>query len=242
MLKEYENIYHGVEEKHWWSFSRRNFIIKIISSIELNEKSKILDVGCSSGIFIDQLSKFTSAEVFGIDVSKNAIDKCQKRGLSKTSVMDGGDLEFRNSTFDLVIASDCLEHIKNDDNALSEWFRVLKNKGQLIIFVPANMSLWSVQDELSKHFRRYQRNEFRLKLKHAGFTINRISFWNIFLFIPIFSLRFLLNLSNTKSNQLNLPSFFINQFIIKLFRIENTILTKINMPIGVSLFAICQKP
>jgi len=104
------------------------------------------------------------------------------------------------------------------------------------------MSLWSVQDELSKHFRRYQRNEFRLKLKHAGFTINRISFWNIFLFIPIFSLRFLLNLSNTKSNQLNLPSFFINQFIIKLFRIENTILTKINMPIGVSLFAICQKP
>jgi len=245
MLKEYENIYHEVEDKHWWNYSRRDFIIRLISSLELNEKSKILDIGCSTGKLIEKLSKFTSAEIYGIDVSKNAIDKCQKRGLVNTKVMDGEELAFCNSTFDLIIASDCLEHIKYDDIALNEWFRVLKNKGKLIIFVPAFMALWSEQDNLSNHFKRYHRNEFRLMLKKSGFKINRLSFWNNILFIPIFTIRFIFGLIKTETkleyNQLQLSTPLINRLLMRLLIIENKILMKTNLPVGVSLFAICEK-
>ena len=245
MLSDYEKLYHQIEKKHWWNCSRRDFIYKLIHANKTDKGIKILDIGCSTGVLIEGLNKLTSAEIFGIDVSDNAINACHKRGLINTRVMNGEKLDFENSTFDIVIASDCLEHIKDDQKALKEWYRVLKNQGKLIIFVPAFMALWSEHDNLSNHFRRYHRNELRLMLKKTGFKINRLSFWNNILFIPIFTIRIILGLIKTetkmKSNQLQLSNPFINRVLLRLLIIENKILMKTNLPVGVSLFAICQK-
>ena len=82
-------------------------------------------------------------------------------------------------------------------------------------------------------------------LKKTEFKINRLSFWNNILFIPIFTIRFILGLIKTETkmeyNQLQLSNPFINSFLMKLLIIENKILMKTNFPVGVSLFAICQK-
>jgi len=245
MLSEYEKVYHQVEKKHWWNCSRRDFIYKLIHANKTDKGIKILDIGCSTGILIEGLFKLTSAGIFGIDVSDNAINACREKGLINTRVMSGEKLDFKNSTFDIVIASDCLEHIKDDQKALKEWYRVLKNQGKLIIFVPAFMALWSEQDNLSNHFKRYHRNELRLMLKKTGFKINRLSFWNNILFIPIFTIRFIFGLIKTETkmeyNQLQLSNPFINRILMRLLIIENKILMKTNLPVGVSLFAICQK-
>ena len=245
MLSDYEKLYHQIEKKHWWNCSRRDFIYKLIHANKTDKGIKILDIGCSTGVLIEGLYKLTSAEIFGIDVSDNAINACHKRGLINTRVMNGEKLDFENSTFDIVIASDCLEHIKDDQKALKEWYRVLKNQGKLIIIVPAFMALWSEQDNLSNHFRRYHRNELRLMLKKTGFKINRLSFWNNILFIPIFTIRIIFGLIKTETkmeyNQLQLSNPFINRILMRLLIIENKILMKTNLPVGVSLFAICQK-
>ena len=245
MLSEYEKVYHQVEKKHWWNCSRRDFIYKLIHANKTDKGIKILDIGCSTGILIEGLFKLTSAEIFGIDVSDNAIKACRERGLINTRVMNGEKLDFENSTFDIVIASDCLEHIKDDQKALKEWYRVLKNQGKLIIFVPAFNALWSELDNLNLHFRRYHRNELRLMLKKTGFKIKRLSFWNNILFIPIFIIRFILGLIKTETemeyNQLQLSTPFINRILMRLLIIENKILMKTNLPVGVSLFAICEK-
>ena len=245
MLEEYEKIYHQIENIHWWNCSRRDFIIRLIRIKKINRQYKILDIGCSTGLLIDELSELTNTEISGIDLSDNAINSCHERGLLNTRVMSGDKLEYKDSSFDIVIASDCLEHINDDQKALNEWYRVLKNGGQLIIFVPAFKFLWSEQDHLSEHFRRYNRNELRLKLEKSMFKINRISFWNSLLFIPTFLTRFYYGINQTetkmKYNQLQLPSSFINKLLISLLKLENSILTNYNMPIGVSLFAICSK-
>jgi len=245
MLSDYEKLYHQIEKKHWWNCSRRDFIYKLIHANKTDKGIKILDIGCSTGVLIEGLNKLTSAEIFGIDVSDNAINACREGGLINTRVMNGEKLDFENSTFDVVIASDSLEHIKDDQKALKEWYRVLKNQGKLIIFVPAFMALWSEHDNLSNHFRRYHRNELRLMLKKTGFKINRLSFWNNILFIPIFTIRFIFGLIKTETkmeyNQLQLSNSFINRILMRLLIIENKILMKTNLPVGVSLFAICQK-
>ena len=159
--------------------------------------------------------------------------------------MNGEKLDFEDSTFDIVIASDCLEHIDDDQKALKEWYRVLKKQGKLIIFVPAFMSIWSEMDHLSEHFRRYGRNELKLKLQSSRFIINRISFWNCMLFIPIFLFRFLYPILQTKMKMKyslgQLPNPFINRLLFSILKIENKILMKINLPVGVSLFSICEK-
>ena len=245
MLSDYEKLYHQVEKKHWWHCSRRDFIYKIIEANKTDKGIKILDIGCSTGVLIEKLAKLTNAEIFGIDVSDNAINACRDRGLINTRVMAGEKLDYENSTFDIVIASDCLEHIDDDKKALKEWCRVLKNEGKLIIFVPAFMSIWSELDQLSKHFRRYGRNELKLKLQSSRFIINRISFWNCMLFIPIFLSRFLYPILQKKTkmkyNLGQLPNPFINRLLFSILKIENKILMKTNLPVGVSLFAICEK-
>ena len=137
------------------------------------------------------------------------------------------------------------QHIENDKGALLEWKRVLKDNGFAIIFVPAIMALWSHNDIYSEHFRRYEKSQFRSRLIDSGFNIERSSYWNFTLFIPILIFRRLQRVLSSKNNnyksELKKSNPIINKLLKIILSIENHILIKINFPIGVSLFAICKK-
>ncbi|MEJ7662138.1 MAG: methyltransferase domain-containing protein [Hymenobacter sp.] len=124
------------------------------------------------------------ADVTGIDVSAPAIELAQARGVPHVAVMDGANLEFADARFDLVIASDVLEHIEEEGRALREWTRVLRPGGQLLVFVPAHAYLWSEHDVVNHHFRRYSRAGLLAAMRGAGLRPQRSSFWNTALFFP----------------------------------------------------------
>ena len=69
--------------------------------------------------------------------------------------MDGYDLNFADNYFDVIVASDCLEHIENDRKVLKEWYRVMKKNSTIIIFT-CHMFLWSTIDYVSNHKRSTQ--------------------------------------------------------------------------------------
>jgi len=50
--------------------------------------------------------------------------------------IDAQDLPFSESSFDIVIHSDMLEHIPNPDKAINEFFRILKPNGYCVFTVP----------------------------------------------------------------------------------------------------------
>ena len=81
-----------------------------------------------------------------------------------------------------MIALDVIEHIKDDEEALKEIYRVLKPQGMAIIAVPAFMFLWGVTDVISHHYRRYTLSELRKKIENRRFSIIRSSYFNTFLF------------------------------------------------------------
>ncbi|MHA2007329.1 MAG: class I SAM-dependent methyltransferase [Promethearchaeota archaeon] len=64
-------------------------------------------------------------------------------------------LPFRDRAFDLACALDVLEHIKNDEFAISEISRILKKKGVLVVTVPHRMKFYTEQDRIIGHYRRY---------------------------------------------------------------------------------------
>jgi SAM-dependent methyltransferase len=68
-------------------------------------------------------------------------------------------LPYRDDTFDFISALDVLEHIKDDELAISEISRILKKKGIAVISVPHRMKYYSNQDKLIGHFRRYELSE-----------------------------------------------------------------------------------
>jgi len=245
MDKSYESKYHLLEESNWWFVARRDIILKLIKKLDLKKNAKILEIGCSGGPLLKFLKQNGFLNIYGIDISASAIDLCRMRRIKNVAVMDGAKTQFKNGEFDLIIASDILEHINVDTSALSEWYRLLKPNGRLIIFVPAFNFLWSTHDETNYHYRRYSKSLLLKKLEKANFKINRSSYWNFCLFFPTAAMRILQRFSVKKKSktkdQLYKLTPLVNNGLIILLKVENWFLKFLNFPIGVSIFAICKK-
>jgi SAM-dependent methyltransferase len=246
MQNDFERKYHLLEEKHWWFVGRREIVIKLIKKyFPRRHDIKILEIGCSGGPLLNLLLSRGYSQSTGIDISKEAIALCKARGFKNVFLMDGANPHFANEQFDVIIASDVLEHIQNDKRAVLGWQRNLKKGGFLICFVPALNILWSKHDEDNKHYRRYTKKDLEYLFKENGYNIIRSSYWNVALFLPILCYRFLVRtlLNKSSTSQLRYGNNFSNILLIQLLRIENTLLSiGINYPIGVSVFVIAQKP
>lgn len=242
MKSEYEQLYHQLEKDHFWFKARRSYLLQELRSIDKN--ATILDIGCSSGILLQELYQigFKISNLFGIDISEQAIERCKILGLKNTFVMDAQNFNF-NQKFDIIIASDCLEHLKDDEKALQNWHTMLQVGGTAYIFVPAFMQLWSQHDLANMHYRRYTKSGLKNKLIKNGFEVKKSGFWNFFLFAPIFLIR-LVNRTNSSKNEktgnLNkLPS--LNSLLLNLLYFENKLLLYINFPFGISTYCIATK-
>ncbi|MHA2028369.1 MAG: class I SAM-dependent methyltransferase [Candidatus Kariarchaeaceae archaeon] len=242
---KFEKKYHRMETRNWWFVTRREIILKFLAKEK--KSSNILEIGCSGGLLYSLLVNNGFNSLTGIDISENAINLCKKRGLTNTYVMNGANTEFEDDKFDIIIASDVLEHIHDDKSAIYEWKRILKHDGKLILFVPAFYSLWSNRDVVNHHFRRYGKNELKHLIQSEAFIIENLSFWNFTLFFPVIILNKILKKFNHQSrdnkkdlsDSYSIPSF-LNLALLAILRIENWFLSRIKFPTGVSLFAICK--
>ncbi len=243
MRLNFENKYHKIEKNHFWFRARRSYIIQLLS--KESRDSNVLDIGCSSGILLEELKNigFKQDNLYGIDISESAINKSVKNGIKHSYVMDAINIHL-DKKFDMLIASDSLEHILNDTEALKNWHQLLNPSGRLYIFVPAFMFLWSSHDVNNMHYNRYTQKELKAKLIKNGYEIEKSGYWNFFLFIPILCIRLkerigLFSNQNSQSDIDKIPIF--NNVLFKIMNIENRLLKYLNFPFGVSTFCIAKK-
>ncbi len=85
-------------------------------------------------------------------------------------------LPFRSGSFDVVAAFDVLEHLDPEAGALSEFMRVLRPGGKLLLSVPAYQWAWTSHDDLNHHYRRYTRGRAVGAVEGAGFFVVRSSY------------------------------------------------------------------
>ncbi len=243
MDKQYELKHHRLEETNWWFRGRRDMIVRLLFSLNIPRDAHVLDVGCAGGSLLKYLESLGFIHTYGIDLSDAAIARCKYKGLNILK-MDATQTRFQEQFFDVIIASDVLEHIQEQHAALAEWYRILKRGGLLVIFVPAFSLLWSRHDEVLHHYRRYSAPTFREVLRKAHFRIIRLSYWNCSLFFPISFIRllqhFIIRERSDKDQLYELPQI-LNQCLIALLKLENWILQKFNFSFGVSLFAVAKK-
>lgn len=240
---DFEKKYHQIAKTHWWLLNRRALIVEWLS--RFHRDAMILDIGCSSGVLLSDLKSQGFHRLYGIDVSESAIALAREHGHDAVQVMDGSSPDFNPGTFDVIIASDCLEHIEQDTVALDNWRRLLKPGGTLIVFVPAYMFLWSAHDVENHHCRRYSSRQLVARATSAGFDIKRKGFWNFFLFPGIALLRFyewLIPKKTKRMSDLYQPPRLVNNALAKLIHFENLLLRYIDLPIGISTFVVAQKP
>jgi len=242
----YKDIYR-LESSSWWKNywwrQGRDFTASLLLKrfLKPDKKNKILDVGCGIGETSKKLTSF--GQVLGIDSSAEAVKLAQKNGLKNAKVMDLTKLSFLKNSFELVTAFDVLEHIKNDQKAIQEIFRVLKNKGIFLLTVPAYDWLWSEHDKVLGHKRRYTKNQLEKKLKKAGFKVLKSSYIITSFLLPIAFFRFCQNVlkkRSPKTSYVILPSF-LNFVLAQTLKLEGILLTLVNLPFGVSLICVAQK-
>jgi SAM-dependent methyltransferase len=233
-----------VEDDHWWFVGRRAITLAWIQdAIEVEESGlnrQILDIGCGTGATLDHLSRF--GEVQGVDVSPLALEYCRERGHRRVLCASATDLPFATASFDLVTALDVIEHLDDDLRGLREIERVLRPGAPAILFVPAFHSLWGPNDDQSGHKRRYRLPEFRRQVGRAGLIVERISYANTAMFVPIWLGRKLLNLlgrSGQAENEINHP--LINRVLARLFSFETVWLQRYRLPFGVSIVCAARK-
>jgi SAM-dependent methyltransferase len=100
------------------------------------------------------------------DLSEQAMRNVECESKVVTSITG---MLFEAATFDIILCSEVLEHVSEDDKAVSELRRVLKPGGVLVVTVPYQKRLWAEDDEYVAHVRRYDPGELEEKLRHAGF-------------------------------------------------------------------------
>lgn len=231
-----------LENSYWWHVGRKRIINQQLKSLKLKKTTSILNIGCGTGGMIPLFEQYGT--VTNIDVSIEAVKYCKDLGYKDTIKFNGKRLPFSAGVFDVIVATDVLEHIENDSKALKEWYRVLKPGGKLIITVPAYQWLWSEHDESLHHFRRYTASGLHNLVNNNKFTVLKRSYIIVFSFPLIVLYRLIASISKKpgekQTSYVILPSI-INKFFIYLLAFEGRLLKYINFPYGTSVLIEARK-
>lgn len=199
------------------------------------EGAKILEVGCGTGNLINLLST-NNFELSGTDYSNDYLIKARKKNPEVTFFQ--GDLtdiksweRYKNS-YDSVICSEVLEHIKYDLTALKIISYLLKTNGVLIITVPAFNLLYSHFDKKIGHYRRYSMKSICNVVNQAGFIIEKTRYWN---FLGMFGWFFLFRLLKQDIKKTSHP--ILGSILGKWLKLES----KIIFPLGQTIVIKARK-
>jgi SAM-dependent methyltransferase len=233
-----------VEKDHWWFVGRRQLFSRELAKLRLGQHAATLDTGTSTGTNLRMLRDLGFRNVSGLDLSDEAIAFCAEKGLGAVQKGDLNALPFADETFDLVLATDIIEHVDDDIGALRQLNRALKPGGHLLVTVPAFPSLWGLQDKVSHHKRRYRLLGLKAKVEAAGFTVERRYYFNFILFVPIFLARQIIRMAGLEErlkseNEVHSPS--INRILLPIFALDTRLAPILRLPFGVSILMLARK-
>ncbi len=113
---------------------RRASLFVSVGKIKAGEK--VLELGCGTGLFTRKVYEATKASIIATDLSEELLEEARlkfKEGDFRKA--DAMQLEFPDSSFDVVFGSSILHHL-DMDRSLKEIFRVLKNGGRMVFAEP----------------------------------------------------------------------------------------------------------
>lgn len=109
---------------------------KIAHHYKLKPKDKVLDVGCGKGFLLYELTRVVPGlQIFGIDISKYAIENSKEEIRPYLQVADASKLPFKDKFFDFVFSLNTLHNLPCHklESALKEIERVGKEKKYIVV-------------------------------------------------------------------------------------------------------------
>ena len=234
----YQQLY-DLEDGHWWFRGRRAVLWALMRRAGLPEGPRVLDAGCGTGRNLAEFGRLGTAR--GVDPSPAAIDFCRRRGLAGVTEAGIEALPFEDGAFDLILATDVLEHVERDDLAAAELRRVAAPGAVLVVTVPAYRWLWSQHDDSHHHLRRYTAGVLRERLAGAGWRPELLTYFNSLLLPPIALVRLLARRRAGQRTDYQLTGGLTNRLLELPMRAEATLIGRgVRFPAGVSIGMVCR--
>jgi SAM-dependent methyltransferase len=140
---------------------------------ELGRAGRALDLGCGDGRLTAELD---AEELTAADVSRVALERARARlpGARLVELEPDEPLPFDDGSFDVVLAVETIEHVRDVQLFLSELRRVLVPGGALALTTPATGRLVRPEDPFSPHLRRFTARSLRRALGELGFEVESL--------------------------------------------------------------------
>ena len=233
------------EAGHFWFRGFRAFMMPLVeAAVRGRQNPQILDCGCGTGANVEWLDRFGRS--FGFDRSSVGLRLGREAGRTRLARASVTAAPFPAASFDLVTSFDVLYSLEEPDEraAIAEMFRLARPGGFALINVAAMDVLRGDHSVLSREVRRYSRSDLRRLVADAGFTVVRLTYTNIALFLPLAGLRMVQRWRGLKPEprEISVPAAPINALLTALLLLESRWIRRFDSPFGSSLICLAKKP
>jgi len=175
-----------VEDRSFWFRYRNDRIVEAVRRFP--PPGAIVDVGAGNGFVARGLSQAGFPAVV-VEPGPVGARNAAARGLAPVVCSTLEDAGFQPGSLPAAGLFDVVEHLPDDRAVLAHLFGLIQPGGRLYLTVPAYGWLWSDDDDLAGHHRRYTRRSLRRAVEAAGFRIELESYLFAPLVLPILLLR-----------------------------------------------------
>lgn len=236
------------EARHFWFRGFRYFVTPLLREVAKGvSDARLLDCGCGTGANLQLLARF--GRVYGFDLSETGLRIGRASGRRHLTRATVAAVPFPGNSFDVVTSFDVLYSLEGpvERAAMAEMYRVLRPGGVALINVAAMESLRGDHSILSRERRRYSRASLRRLVEDAGFSIERLTYTNAALFLPLLALRVTqrargLSPEQDAEREITVPAAPVNALLTAVLRVESWWLRLFDSPFGSSLLCLARKP
>ena len=232
-------------ERHPWWKARALLTLRLLDRLGIQPPATVLDAGCGWGVTLSALER-VGYQATGLDVSPQALRRIDQpcRRLVEADLTSAWPSDAL--MYDAVLALDVIEHLDDDQAAVTALAQRVSPGGVLIISVPALPELFSEFDAIQGHRRRYRPDILQSTFAASGLEVERIFWWGSWLVNRLRKARSRPRSrpgespSDTYRQYLSLPPWPATLALQALFAYELPKALDGRLKVGTSLFAVAR--
>ncbi len=237
-----------VEDRSFWFRHRNACLLETVR--RLPPAGAIFELGAGNG-FVAAAFEKAGFPCVAVEPGVEGAHNARSRGVETVVCSTLEAASFRRGSLPAVGLFDVVEHIEQDEPFLAEVVRALAPGGRIYVTVPAYRWLWSDEDRIAGHYRRYTLGRIRADLARTGLLVEYATYFFMPLVLPVFLMRTLAGKLRRKAGAPSSRAVEQHQSaegpfavaIVSALELERRWLRRgKRVPIGTSCLVVARKP